>query len=244
MGYKKKITLGILAIIGLIVIASIIILQKPQPTHNPFDAVFNVSISTLEEQSYIREDIECGYANYIKSRPNGRVYYQVFIDQPDIVAKGCDIILDTLCKECAENTKELSDTIIAQPGLQGITEGQYRWMTFYDSLSSNSDIQFNPLYRVDTSLIAERLKPFQVNLIDTSFKQQDFGYSFKVRHTPTDNIFTCLIEMSWDSKRTISVFTGNPQPFSEKPVIKFFTSLFKKEQFEMEEVPTIDYSEE
>ncbi len=44
----------------------------------------------------------------------------------------------------------------------------------------------------------------------------------------------CSIERVWDSISSMNLFAGNPQPFSQKIIIKFLATVFKKEEKEIE----------
>lgn len=232
---SKKTVIGGIVIIGVIAIASIGIFSKSQPTHNPFDNVFNISIEKLLDEGYEFSYGSCGYNLYYKTTDSSEIYYQVFptYDNPeqigDIAAKGCHIVLDTLCKDCLANTYMLEDTTLR---IKPYSEEEYKWLAVVDSLQNNYSSYkstYDNLYKIDSSLISRRLKAFGVSLIDTSFKHGQYG--FWVRHMPTDSIFLCSITVSYTSSiRTINMQQSNAQPYSQKPIVKFFTSFFKKEE--------------
>lgn len=70
---------------------------KPSPTHNPFDEVFDVSISKLIEEGCDTVNVGCAYFNLTSKQRKFRTYYQV--DAGDnfykAVAKGFTYSMDT-----------------------------------------------------------------------------------------------------------------------------------------------------
>ena len=77
------------------VLCTLISCGKPDPSYNPFDELFVVDVSSINEDKCDTVWGECGYINLTKDMGDHEVFYQVFIGEYHVYAKGMDIPLDT-----------------------------------------------------------------------------------------------------------------------------------------------------
>ena len=68
---------------------------NPDPTYNPFDALFLVDVTELNRDKCDTVWGECGYISLAKDLGDHQVYYQVFWGEYEVLAKGMAIPLDT-----------------------------------------------------------------------------------------------------------------------------------------------------
>ncbi|MCH8904592.1 MAG: hypothetical protein IIA45_11835 [Bacteroidetes bacterium] len=69
---------------------------KPAPTYNPFDGYFDVSVTKIVNDNCDTISADCGFFNLTKNKEHHQVYYQVFMDEHAVCAKGMVIPLTTL----------------------------------------------------------------------------------------------------------------------------------------------------
>lgn len=80
----------------IILLMSILSCQEIQPTYNPFDNQFDVSVRQLIDDNCDKISADCGYYNYTRNYGTLRPYYQIYSDDPYLViAKGFEYQIDT-----------------------------------------------------------------------------------------------------------------------------------------------------
>jgi len=83
---------------------------KPAPTYNPFDEVFEVRFSRSELQLWDTIWVECGYYNLTLDLKDHQIYYQYFIEEPQVLAKGLELVIDTITSSITP-TKQNADSL-------------------------------------------------------------------------------------------------------------------------------------
>jgi hypothetical protein len=85
--------------------------SAPAPTYNPFDSLFDIDIAELQENGCDTIPVSCGYYNLTIEKKNHSVYYQVYLGEEEILAKGLWFFLDTIIQLLEWPTLETEDSI-------------------------------------------------------------------------------------------------------------------------------------
>jgi len=106
-------------ILILIFLVQLIIIQlgcKKDPTYNPFDKEFNISIKEVIQNGCDTIPAGCGYFNFTEKSSPAKMYYQVFYeDFFKVVAKGFVYHIDTFKLNNSVEYYELRDSLEKLP---------------------------------------------------------------------------------------------------------------------------------
>ncbi len=109
---------------------------RKSPTLNPFDEVFDVEVSQLAELDCDTVSAGCGYFNLVYHKEDHDVYYQVYMDEGQVIAKGLTILVDSMTldvrsqreiddnsayqKRKSELDRSIADSVLASYGLSKV----------------------------------------------------------------------------------------------------------------------------
>lgn len=103
----------------LVILMFLQIACKDEPTYDPFDDVFDVSIRKLIKEGCDTLPAGCNYYNLIEKSVTSRMYYQVYgEDFSDVVAKGYVYHIDTFRiknKKDFYRNDDLQDSLLQVP---------------------------------------------------------------------------------------------------------------------------------